>query len=89
MSHASEIPSHDSEEGPERRLQPGEGIVTTKWTAKTWPIAAAMIPFPGKLPDGRLAYRMCEGLVGFETSVVLDPAYVVAQSDVIWDLSKL
>lgn len=42
-----------------------------------------------QLPDGRLAYRMCEGLVGFETSVVLDPAYVVAQSDVIWDLSKL
>lgn len=42
-----------------------------------------------QLPDGRLAYRMCEGLVGFETSVVLDPAYIVAQSDVIWDLSSL
>lgn len=24
------------------------------WTAETWPIAAAMIPFPGHLPDGRL-----------------------------------
>ncbi|KGJ05431.1 Sugar phosphate isomerase/epimerase [Paracoccus halophilus] len=24
------------------------------WTAKEWPIAAAMIPFPGQLPDGRL-----------------------------------
>jgi len=40
-------------------------------------------------PDGRLAYRMCEGLVGFETSVVLDPAYIVAQSNIIWDLSTL
>ncbi|WP_343069743.1 sugar phosphate isomerase/epimerase family protein [Paracoccus amoyensis] len=28
--------------------------MTTRWTARTWPIAAAMIPFPGKLPDGRL-----------------------------------
>lgn len=25
----------------------------TGWTASTWPIAAAMIPFPGLLPDGR------------------------------------
>lgn len=24
------------------------------WTAETWPIAAAMIPFPGRLPDGSL-----------------------------------
>lgn len=39
--------------------------------------------------DGRLAYRMCENLIGFETSVVLDPAYIVAQSNIIWDLSKL
>ena len=28
--------------------------MTRSWTAETWPIAAAMIPFPGKLPDGRL-----------------------------------
>lgn len=40
-------------------------------------------------PDGRLAYRMCENLIGFETSVVLDPAYIVAQSNIIWDLSTL
>lgn len=26
----------------------------TGWTARDWPIAAAMIPFPGKLPDGTL-----------------------------------
>lgn len=26
--------------------------MTDRWTAETWPIAAAMIPFPGKLPDG-------------------------------------
>lgn len=28
--------------------------MTRSWTAETWPIAAAMIPFPGTLPDGRL-----------------------------------
>ncbi|WP_237168258.1 sugar phosphate isomerase/epimerase family protein [Paracoccus shandongensis] len=28
--------------------------MTHPWTAETWPIAAAMIPFPGRLPDGRL-----------------------------------
>lgn len=27
--------------------------MTARWSAKTWPIAAAMIPFPGMLPDGR------------------------------------
>lgn len=42
-----------------------------------------------QLPDGRLAYRQCEGLIGFETSVVMDPAYVVAQSDIVWDISRL
>ncbi len=42
-----------------------------------------------QLPDGRLAYRMCENVLGFETSVVLDPAYIVAQSDIVWDISKL
>ncbi|MFC3166769.1 sugar phosphate isomerase/epimerase family protein [Paracoccus fontiphilus] len=26
--------------------------MTLPWTAETWPIAAAMIPFPGRLPDG-------------------------------------
>ncbi len=25
----------------------------TRWSAQDWPIAAAMIPFPGTLPDGR------------------------------------
>lgn len=38
-----------------------------------------------QLPDGRLAYRQCEGLIGFECSVVADPAYVVAQSGIVWD----
>ena len=28
--------------------------MTLSWTAETWPIAAAMIPFPGRLPDGSL-----------------------------------
>lgn len=28
--------------------------MTRRWNAETWPIAAAMIPFPGQLPDGRL-----------------------------------
>lgn len=28
--------------------------MTRRWNAETWPIAAAMIPFPGRLPDGRL-----------------------------------
>lgn len=28
--------------------------MTLPWTPDTWPIAAAMIPFPGRLPDGRL-----------------------------------
>lgn len=28
-------------------------MVTPKWTRDTWPIAAAMLPFPGTLPDGR------------------------------------
>lgn len=28
--------------------------MTRSWTAETWPIAAAMIPFPGRLPDGSL-----------------------------------
>lgn len=28
--------------------------MTLPWTPETWPIAAAMIPFPGRLPDGRL-----------------------------------
>jgi hypothetical protein len=32
-------------------------------------------------PDGRLAYRHCNGIIGFETSSVKDPAYVVAVSD--------
>ncbi len=27
--------------------------MTLPWTPETWPIAAAMIPFPGRLPDGQ------------------------------------
>lgn len=41
-----------------------------------------------RMLDGRLAYRQCEQLIGFETSVVVDPAYIVAQSDVIWDVGS-
>ena len=33
--------------------------------------------------SGRLAYRLMHGVVGFETSCVVDPAYAVAVSDVI------
>lgn len=39
--------------------------------------------------NGQLAYRMCENLNGFEISVVSDPAYVVAQSDTVWNLRNL
>lgn len=42
-----------------------------------------------KFPDGRLAYRQCEYITGFETSVVADPAYVVANSDHILDPRSL
>jgi sugar phosphate isomerase/epimerase len=37
-----------------REFRPkSDGMVgQSSWTAKTWPIAAAMIPFPGQLPDG-------------------------------------
>jgi hypothetical protein len=38
--------------------------------------------------DGRIAYRQCEGLLGFETSVVADPAYISAQSNLITDISR-
>lgn len=38
--------------------------------------------------DGRLAYRMCENLIGFETSVVADPAYISAQSNLVTDISR-
>jgi len=33
---------------------------------------------PYALPDGRLAYRQCHDIVGFETSVVADPAFKIA-----------
>jgi hypothetical protein len=36
-----------------------------------------------KQADGRLAYRRCKHIVGFETSVVADPAFVSANSDMI------
>ncbi len=39
--------------------------------------------------DGRLAYRLCENLLGFENSVVEDPAYVSAQSDILMDPTRL
>lgn len=42
-----------------------------------------------KNQNNQLAYRQCENLFGFETSAVEDPAYSVAQSDLIWDLSKI
>lgn len=36
--------------------------------------------------DGALVYRLCKGVNGFETSVVFDPAYSVAASDVLFGL---
>lgn len=33
---------------------------------------------PYKMPDGRICYRQCHDIVGFETSVVKDPAYKIA-----------
>lgn len=42
-----------------------------------------------QLPDKRLAYRLCETILGFEISVVADPAYSVASSDLITDVSLL
>lgn len=38
-----------------------------------------------RMIDGSLAYRRCKNIVGFETSVVADPAYSVANSDIILD----
>lgn len=38
-----------------------------------------------QLNDGRLAYRHCKNIVGFETSAVRDPAYVVAVSDYVFN----
>lgn len=37
--------------------------------------------------DGKLCYRQCENIIGFETSVVQDPAYVIANSDHIMDVT--
>lgn len=42
-----------------------------------------------QMPDGKLAYRKCEAVVGFENSCVVDPAYAQAQSNIIWDVRKL
>jgi len=39
-------------------------------------------------PDGQLVFRRCEGILGFETSAVVDPAYVVANSDIIMDINQ-
>lgn len=36
-----------------------------------------------KQSDGRLVFRKCKHIVGFETSVVADPAYVLANSNMI------
>lgn len=38
--------------------------------------------------EGKLAYRQCEKLYGFETSAVRNPAYVLAQSPFVYDLSS-
>lgn len=43
---------------------------------------------PYRMMDGRLAYRRCEFATGFETSVVSNPAYVIAISHHVTDLSK-
>lgn len=40
---------------------------------------------PYQLPDGSLAFRQCQYVTGFETSVVGVPAYVSANSDTILD----
>lgn len=42
-----------------------------------------------RLINGQLAYRQCENIVGFETSAVEDPAYVVANSDIVMDVRQL
>lgn len=36
--------------------------------------------------NGKLVYRLCKEINGFETSVVFDPAYSVAASDVLFGL---
>lgn len=42
-----------------------------------------------KAIDGRLVYRRCQSIMGFETSAVADPAYSVANSDIILNPSDL
>lgn len=39
--------------------------------------------------NGKLVYRMCKHIRGFETSNVMNPAYVIAISDVVMDPNKL
>lgn len=39
-----------------------------------------------QIADGKLCYRLCEDIIGFETSAVADPAYVAALSDHIMDV---
>jgi hypothetical protein len=39
--------------------------------------------------EGKLAYRICQSIHGFETSAVRNPAYVSAQSPFVYDLSRL
>lgn len=39
-------------------------------------------------PDGRLAYRRCVDITGFETSAVANPAYVTAISPHVMDLKR-
>lgn len=41
-----------------------------------------------KAADGRLIYRRCQSILGFETSAVADPAYSVANSDIILNASE-
>lgn len=42
-----------------------------------------------KVADGRLVYRRCKSILGFETSAVADPAYSVANSDIVLNPSDL
>ncbi len=42
-----------------------------------------------QMPDGRLAYRMCRSIRGFETSVVASPAYIPAIGGKVIDPRRL
>lgn len=42
-----------------------------------------------KNPQGRLAYRQCKSIVGFETSVVANPSYITAIGPHLMDASRM